>query len=180
MMCDNCGKHEPASTRSHKQGTMKRIGFGIITVSSSKFRGEGTDASGDVMAGIVENEGHSAAKRAVVDDDAIMIKEKVLEFVSYEDVDAVVTSGGTGLAPRDVTIEALRGVFDKEMTGFNPVFMKLSHGRIGTACVLSRATAGIVRGKAVFCLPGSPDACRLAMEEIIIPEAGHILKHAGE
>ena len=95
-------------------------------------------------------------------------------------LDIVVATGGTGISPMDVTIDAARPLFDRELSAFGVMFTVLSHAEVGMACLLSRATAGVMKDKIVFCLPGSPKACKLAMEKIILPEAGHIVKHARE
>ncbi len=171
---------EPESTKSHKKELKKRINFAILTVSTSKFMGKGHDISGDIISGCIEKEGHIVARRDVANDEIDMIKEKICMHAKDKDIDIIVTTGGTGIAKRDVTIEAVKPLFEKEISGFNPIFMHLSHNEIGPACMLSGATAGIIQKKAIFCLPGSPDACALAMEKIILKEAGHILKHAGE
>ncbi|MEA3342552.1 MAG: molybdenum cofactor biosynthesis protein B [archaeon] len=171
---------EPESTKSHKKELKKSINFAILTISTSKFKEEGHDISGNIISGCIEKEGHVVAKRDVANDEINMIKEKICMHAKDKDIDIIVTTGGTGLAKRDVTIEAVKPLFEKEISGFNPIFMHLSHNEIGPACMLSGATAGIIGAKAIFCLPGSPDACALAMEKIILKEAGHILKHAGE
>ncbi len=171
---------EPQSTKTHKKESKKHINFAILTISTSKFKEEGRDISGDIISGCIEKEGHTVAKRDISDDEKQMIKEKITHYLKDKNIDLIVTTGGTGLAKRDVTIEAIRPLFEKEITGFNQLFMQLSHDEIGPACMLSGATAGIIGAKAIFCLPGSPDACALAIKRIILKEAGHILKHAGE
>lgn len=174
------GMHEPRSTRAHKSEAHRGISFAVLTVSTSKYRGMGEDVSGSVLTGMIKERGYKVVRHDVVSDDEVMIKEKVLGYIDDDEVNAVVTTGGSGISTTDVTINAMRPVFEKEIEGFNPLFIKLSHDEIGSACVLSRATAGIVCGKVVFCLPGSPDACRLAMDKIILAEVEHILKHTGE
>ncbi len=171
---------EPESTKAHKKESKKHINFAILTISTSKFKEEGHDISGNIISGCIEKEGHTVAKRDISDDEKHMLKEKINQYIKDKSIDIIVTTGGTGLAKRDVTIEAVKPLFEKEISGFNLIFMHLSHNEIGPACMLSGATAGIIGTKALFCLPGSPDACALAMEKIILKEAGHILKHAGE
>ncbi len=182
-MCDNkCNNNnaEPASTRGHKEETKKRISFAVLTVSTSKYEGRGDDRSGIVLKEIIEKAGYAVKEKGLVSDEKDMIIEKVSQFTRNPEIDIIVTTGGTGLAKRDITIESVKPLFEKELTGFNSLFMHLSYDAIGSACVLSRAAAGTIGKKAIFCLPGSPDACSLAMEKIILKEAGHILKHAGE
>ena len=89
-------------------------------------------------------------------------------------------SGGTGISPKDVTIEAVRPLFSKELTGFGPIFAQLSFEQIDSAAILSRATAGIIKNSVVFCMPGSIKACKLACNELIFPELGHLIKHIKE
>ena len=106
------------------------------------------------------------------------IQAAVLRAVATADVDLVLTTGGTGIAPRDVTFPALTRLFDSEIPGFGELFRWLSYREIGSAAILSRATGGIVKGKVVLALPGSPKALRLAMDEIILKEAGHLVSQA--
>ena len=94
-------------------------------------------------------------------------------------VQAIVTNGGTGLTSSDITIEAVKGMFDKELPGFNSLFMLLSYPQVKSAAMLSRALAGTINGKVIFCLPGSPRACQLATKSLILPELGHILMLLG-
>jgi len=95
-------------------------------------------------------------------------------------VDAIITCGGTGVGPKDLTIEAVRPLLDKEIRGFGEIFRHLSYEEIGSAAVLTNALAGVAGGKAIFCIPGSPQAASLAVEKLILPEAAHILKHTRE
>ena len=97
------------------------------------------------------------------------------ELSREKNVHAIITTGGTGLTPTDVTIEAVQGMLDKELPGFNSLFMLLSYPQVKSASMLSRALAGTIKGKVIFCLPGSPKACTLALESLILPELGHIL-----
>jgi molybdenum cofactor biosynthesis protein B len=94
------------------------------------------------------------------------------------DADVIITSGGTGLASKDVTIESVTPLFDKEIPGFGELFRFKSIGQIGSSVILSRAAAGLLKGKVIFCVPGSPNAVELALSEIILPETGHLVKHA--
>lgn len=100
--------------------------------------------------------------------------------MSNESVDAVVASGGTGITQSDITIEAIRPLFEKELPGFGELLRKISYEKIGSPAVMTRATAGIVKGKAIFCIPGSPQAVETALKHLILPEVGHIVKHARE
>ncbi|MBN2457959.1 molybdenum cofactor biosynthesis protein MoaB [Candidatus Woesearchaeota archaeon] len=155
-----------------------RLNFAVVTVSSSKAIDD--DMSGKAIKELIGSDAHSVLFHVVVHDDRRMILSIVKKFCRDPNIDVVITNGGTGISGSDVTIEAVRPLFEKELAGFNPLFMQLSFSSIGPAAYLSRATAGIVGKKAVFCLPGSPRACRLAMENLIMPEAGHIITHLGE
>ena len=177
---NNNRNSEPASTKSHKHDTKTLISFAVLTISTSKYEARGDDRSGIVLKDSIEKSGHSVKEKGLVSDEKEMIIGKVKQYLKNPAIDIIITTGGTGLAKRDITIESLKPLFEKELTGFNSLFMHLSYEAIGSACVLSRATAGTIGKKAIFCLPGSPDACSLAMEKIILKEAGHILKHAGE
>lgn len=164
------GTHE-----RHKHDAPMNLKIAVVTVSTSRTRE--TDVSGEVLKDIIEKNGHSIADYVVVSDEQDVIAETVSTFIQ-EGAEAVIVNGGTGVAPRDVTIEALRGLFEKEITAFGQLLAILSFQEIGTAFMNSRATAGIVESIPVFIVPGSPDACRLAGEKLIMPEIGHTVKHA--
>ena len=159
--------------RLHKTTAPTRARFGVLTVSDSRDRA--SDESGATIEEVLRAGGHDVTARALVRDEADAIRAAVVEMLSSEPVDAVVTNGGTGVARRDVTIEAVEPLFEKALPGFGEIFRALSFQEIGASAMLSRAEAGIARGKPVFVLPGSPKACRLAAERLIVPEVGHIL-----
>jgi len=104
----------------------------------------------------------------------------VRKALSSNDVDAIVTCGGTGIGPTDVTIETVQPLLEKEILGFGEIFRTLGYEQIGSAVILTRALAGVSRGKVVFCIPGSPQAVSLCLKKLILPEVGHIVKHARE
>ncbi|MBX5327660.1 MAG: MogA/MoaB family molybdenum cofactor biosynthesis protein [Candidatus Bathyarchaeia archaeon] len=174
------------TSRKHKAEAPKTLGFAVITVSSSRFKAQKSaskveDPSGDLTAQLVEKAGHKVVLRSLVPDDRILIGKSVSESLGRHDVDVVVTCGGTGIALSDVTIETIRPLLVKTLPGFGEIFRRLSFDEIGSAAIMSRALAGVSDGgKAVFCLPGSPNAVRLCVERLILPEAGHIVKHARE
>ena len=112
--------------------------------------------------------------RRIVRDDPALVREAVVALVARGDIDAVITNGGTGIAARDNTYEAVSQLLDKRIDGFGELFRMLSFGEIGAAAMLSRAVAGTVGSTALFCMPGSTAACRLAMERLIIPQLGHV------
>ncbi len=162
-------------TERHKAAAPRQVRIGVLTVSTS--RGLAEDESGLWMAKTAAAEGHSVVFHQVVADDAALIARTLTEALAVHRPDAVLVDGGTGLAPADVTIEALRPMFDKELTAFGVLFAQLSFEQIDSAAILSRAAAGTVSGVVVFCMPGSLKACRLACNELIFPELGHIVGH---
>lgn len=160
----------PVEVHPHK----KEIGalrVRVVTVSDTRTPGD--DASGDHVEEVLRGLGHSV-RRSFSKDEEGGIRSAVERGLMD---DAVITTGGTGISSRDVTIEALRPLFDKELTGFSAVFAIESYGDVGTRAVLSRATAGIVEGVPVFCLPGSLGGVETGME-ILKEELGHVVDHA--
>lgn len=173
------------STREHRRQAPKAITCGVIVVSSSRYNEhsparspeEANDKSGRVIIDVLEDAGHGWTYQ-LVPDDLDQIWAAVDEAV--KSTDGAVVSGGTGFAPQDVTVEAVEPLFDKPMPGFGELFRRLSYEEIGPGVVLTRATAGIINGAPVFLIPGSSAAARLAMQRIIAPELGHIIKHLRE
>jgi molybdenum cofactor biosynthesis protein B len=158
-----------AVPQKHKEHAPTSVKCGVITVSDSR-RSE-TDESGRLVRDLLLKAGHSVLFYALVRDEAKSILDAV-EQASWT-CEAIVTNGGTGVATRDVTIPALQPTFERILPGFGELFRSLSYATIGSAAMLSSAVAGVYHGRIVFCLPGSPDACRLAMEKLILPELGH-------
>jgi molybdenum cofactor biosynthesis protein B len=171
------GQRLEDSVAEHKKKSAVSAGVAVITLSTSRTRDE--DKSGDVIQGLLETNGHAVPARIILPDNRDMLRKTVREMLRNKRVNAIITTGGTGLAPTDVTIEAVKDMLDKELPGFNSLFMFLSYREVKSACMLSRAMAGVIKGKVIFCLPGSPRACKLAMESLIIPELGHILMLLG-
>lgn len=163
------------STLEHKKEAPKIVRCKVITVSDT--RDEETDKSGKLMIQLLEEAGHHIADYEIVKDEGTLIREAVLKGCENPGIDAVLINGGTGIALRDVTIETVRELFDKEIDGFGELFRMLSYTEdIGSAAILSRAAAGTVQNKAVFSTPGSSGAVRLAMNKLILPELGHIVR----
>ena len=146
----------------------------VITVSSS--RKPGTDASGKALIDLLSADGIEVTHYAVVPDDVARIRAEVSAAIAR--ATCVIVTGGTGLTPDDVTIEAVAPLLAKTIDGFGELFRLKSYEEIGTAATLSRAIAGVIDGRAFFCIPGSTKAVTLAAREIIIPEIRHILTHA--
>ncbi len=161
------------SVAEHKSRSKLSAGVAVVTLSNS--RSLKTDTSGDVIQELLGKNRHQVEARKVLPDNLKALQTTIRELLRNEKVHAIITTGGTGLAPTDVTIEAVRPLLDKELPGFNSLFMHLSYSRVKSAAMMSRALAGTIKGKVVFCLPGSPRACKLALESLILPELGHIL-----
>ena len=172
--CDSA----PDSVTQHRQAAPKLLRAAVMTLSTSRTKDN--DLGGKYIHDTLAAAGHTIVWYEVLKDDAATIATALSELRDRNDLDIVVTTGGTGISPMDVTIDAARTLFDRELSAFGVMFTVLSHAEVGMACLLSRATAGVMKDKVVFCLPGSPKACKLAMEKIILPEAGHIVKHARE
>ena len=173
------------STKKHKATAPKRLNFGIFVCSTSRYRlitkGEKTDdVSGDLIKTLLENAGHQVLFKKIIPDDKMMIQDGVANVMNTSDIDAAIFCGGTGIAPSDVTIETVSPLLEKTLPGFGEIFRRLSYDKVGSAAVMSRAIAGVAKGKAFFCIPGSPDAARLSVETLILMETPHIVKHARE
>ena len=143
----------------------KPVRVAVLTVSDT--RDETTDTSGQLLADRVKAAGHELAERAIVPDDIIRIREQVKAWAASQTVEAIVTTGGTGITGRDVTPEAIRPLFDKEIDGFSVVFHLVSYQSVGLSTLQSRALAGIVKGCFVFCLPGSNGAVKDSWDKVI-------------
>ncbi|MEM3736616.1 MAG: MogA/MoaB family molybdenum cofactor biosynthesis protein [Candidatus Bathyarchaeia archaeon] len=169
----------------HKHEAPRSLTFAVVTISTSKYersrRGfEVDDLSGDLIVKFLEGAGHRISSRFLIPDDPEKIAATIEKIIENEQINAIVTTGGTGIARSDVTIEVVRRLLEKELQGFGEALRRISYERIGSAAILTRAIAGVKRGKAIFCLPGSPNAVETALHNLIIPEAPHIVKHAME
>ena len=162
-------------THEHKIAAPRSVTVGILTVSTT--RSLETDESGHWLRAQAIAEGHTVALHRLVPDEAEEIKKSVKDAVRQASLQVLIINGGTGISPADVTIEALRPMFAKEMTAFGSLFAHLSYAQIGPAAMLSRATAGVIGSTVVICLPGSVKACRLAWQEMISSEIGHLAHH---
>jgi molybdenum cofactor biosynthesis protein B len=164
------GSHD--HDHGHHAHDVETLGAAVLTVSTSRSLDD--DPGGDAVEAAFEAEGHEIALRELIDDDYDEIQSRVRSLADREDVNVVVTTGGTGVTPDDVTVEATRPLFEKELPGFGELFRQLSREEIGTRVVATRAVAGIVDGVPVFCLPGSENAATLGAEGIVVPEASHL------
>jgi molybdopterin adenylyltransferase len=173
------------STRKHKAEAPNKLGFAIFTVSTSRYqqqrKGELVqDVSGDLIESSLKDAGHTVSFRKLISDNRKMIKKSMRDVLAAPNADVAIFCGGTGITASDITIETLSPFLEKALPGFGEIFRRLSYDTVGSAALMSRAVAGIAKGKAFFCLPGSPDAVRLCLEKLILPEAGHVVKHARE
>jgi molybdenum cofactor biosynthesis protein B len=169
--------HDDDHDHGHGGRGIEDAGVAVVTVSSTRTREN--DTSGDVIVAACEEAGASIAGRQLVPDDHDRIQDAVDTLIDRPAIDAVVTTGGTGVTPDDVTIDAVQPLFETELPGFGELFRRYSEPEIGTRVVATRATAGVVGGVPVFCLPGSENAARLGTEEIIVPELAHLIGLAG-
>jgi molybdenum cofactor biosynthesis protein B len=161
------------STTSHKAATPQDLSFAVITVSDSCARGAAQDSSGRYVVEALSPT-YACIGHLTVPDETARIKSAIYSI--HDDVDFIVTTGGTGISPRDVTIDAVRELGIREIPGFGELFRRLSYDEIGTAAMISGALAGVIDSKCIFCLPGSEPAARLGVS-LISKEVGHIIKH---
>ncbi|MFN0220080.1 MAG: molybdenum cofactor biosynthesis protein B [Hyphomicrobium sp.] len=141
------------------------VRIAVLTVSDTRTLAD--DKSGSLLADLITAAGHALADRALIKDNVAAIRERVETWIAHPEIDCIVTTGGTGFTGRDVTPEAIRPLFEKEIEGFAILFHTLSFKSVGTSTIQSRACAGVARCTYIFCLPGSPGACRDAWEGIL-------------
>jgi molybdenum cofactor biosynthesis protein B len=161
--------------KAHKKNAPKHVDIGIITVSTTRTKAE--DESGKWISKRVEKEGHRVIFHKVIPDDSDAILSTIQSVIHELHPQIIIVSGGTGISNQDVTIETVRPLFEKELTGFGALFAQLSFEEIDSAAILSRATAGVINTSVLFCIPGSLKACKLACKALIFPEIGHLVKH---
>jgi len=171
------------TSKKHKEKAPKSLSFAIVTISTSRYRDSQarkpvTDESGELIIKTLREHGHTVAEQQLITDNKSIIQKTIRRMLNSPKIDAIITCGGTGITPADVTIEAVRPVLDKVLPGFGELFRQLTYQEIGSAAVMSRAIGGVAKGKAVFCLPGSPHAVKLCLERLILPETAHIVLHA--
>ena len=162
-----------ASHREHKEKATPHVSCGVITVSDT--RTEETDSSGKLIHQLLREAGHDVAAYHIIPDEPNQIRPLLQGLLQRPDIDAVIVNGGTGVARRDVTFDVVNEMIEKVLPGFGELFRQFSYEEIGSAAMLSRAVAGTVGGTALFSVPGSSGAVRLAMERLILPELPHIV-----
>jgi molybdenum cofactor biosynthesis protein B len=162
------------SVIEHKGQAPRAVACFVLTVSDT--RTEANDTGGQTIRELLECAGHSVSGHAIVKDEAAQVAAAIRERLADQTTQVIITTGGTGISARDTTYEAVTALFDKRLDGFGELFRMISFNEIGSAAMMSRATAGAVGRKAIFVLPGSPAAVRLAMEKLIVPELGHVVQ----
>src|SRR5262245_27474711 len=160
----------------HKADAPRSIRCHVVTVSDT--RTADTDSGGRAIAELLQNAGHDVAGRTIVKDEPDQIRGTIERLLAMPDVQVIITTGGTGISSRDSTFEVVSAMLQKRLDGFGDLFRMLSYGQIGAAAMLSRACAGLVAGRIVVSLPGSEAAVRLALERLLIPELGHLVREA--
>ena len=161
------------SVQQHRESAPEIVRIAVLTVSDT--RTPETDTGGDVVEELMRGAGHEVVAREIVRDEAASIRTRLVDLLDRTDVDAVVTTGGTGISARDTTYEVVDRMIEKKLDGFGELFRMLSYGEIGAAAVLSRAVAGTVGAKLVASLPGSRNAVRLGVERLLAPEIAHVV-----
>lgn len=165
-----------ATPQEHKASAPRSIGCFVLTISDTKT--PATDTSGAVIRELLTAAGHRVVGSAIVRDEPAEVQRVVREACGHPEIQAVIATGGTGITSRDSTFEAIEALLDKRLPGFGELFRMLSYQDVGAAAMLSRAQMGIAARRIVASLPGSPNACRLAVEKLLIPELGHLVREA--
>ena len=164
------------SHTEHRAASPFSVRCAVLTISDTRtFE---TDAGGTAIVSLLEAHGHAIVARALVKDDPSAVQDWIQQQRSRDEVDAILTTGGTGVAQRDNTHEAIMAMLDKPISGFGELFRMLSFQEIGAAAMLSRACAGISQCRVVIAMPGSENAVRLAMDKLVLPEIGHLVREA--
>ena len=160
----------------HKELSPKAVVCAVLVISDSRTKD--TDESGKLLVERLEENGHTVADYDLLKNDSAALAKKIADLLKLENLQVIITSGGTGASHRDVTVETVSPLLGKKLDGFGELFRSLSYQEIGTASIMSRAIAGVVGGKVILCLPGSLGAVTLAMDKIILPEIGHLVREA--
>jgi molybdenum cofactor biosynthesis protein B len=164
------------SVHDHRAAAPTRVRCAVLTISDTRTLA--TDTGGAAIVALLTGAGHDVVTHGLVADDATTVQQWIQSHRSRDDVDAIITTGGTGIARRDQAHEAITQLLDTPIPGFGELFRMLSYQEIGAAAMLSRACAGRVGRAILVCLPGSEHAVRLAMEKLLLPEIGHLVREA--
>jgi len=164
----------------HKRSSPRSAGVYVLTCSTSKFKqlqrkDQPDDESGDIIERLAVDAGHKIAGRKLIADSRSMIRNVMRTALASRRVDVLIVTGGTGLSQTDVTFETISPSLQRQIPGFGEIFRRISYDEIGSPAMMSRAFAGTIKGKAIFCLPGSPNGVKTAMQKLILPELGHII-----
>jgi len=168
--------YESPSAAEHRDEAPKKVRCAVITVSDT--RRLDTDVSGQTVVELLQTAGHTVVERELIPDEPMEMNRLVLRLADTDEVEAILLTGGTGVAARDQTPETLSRLFTKELPGYGELLRMLSYQEIGPAAMLSRALGGVIDSTVVLAMPGSTAAVRLAMEKLILPELGHLVSHA--
>ena len=160
----------------HKKVSPASVNYALIVISDS--RTEQDDESGKLYKEQLGQNGHKLLAYSLLKNDSAAVRQKITELLKLEGLQVIITSGGTGLSHRDVTVETVTPMLEKKLDGFGELFRYLSYQEIGTSSIMSRAVAGVIQGKVILCLPGSLGATKTAIEKIILPEIGHLVREA--
>jgi molybdopterin adenylyltransferase len=161
------------SVHKHRESAPETVRVAILTISDT--RTPETDTGGDIAEELLEDAGQEVVERRIVRDEVAGIRNNLVDILARSDVDAVITTGGTGISARDTTYEVVERMVEKRLDGFGEIFRMLSYEEIGAAAIMSRALAGSVGSKFVASLPGSRNAVRLAVEKLLVPELSHVV-----
>ncbi len=162
--------------QEHKCKSPKSVSCAVLTISDT--RTERDDESGRLLMQKLSENGHRVISHCILKNEADSIKKKIYELLKEEELQVIIATGGTGVSRRDITIETIYPILEKKLDGFGELFRFLTYSEIGTGSIMSRAIAGVAGGKVILCLPGSPEATNLAMDKIILPEIGHLVREA--
>jgi molybdenum cofactor biosynthesis protein B len=161
------------SVHKHRESAPETVRVAIVTISDTRTRE--TDTGGDIAEALLTDAGQDVVERRIVRDEVAGIRNNLVDLLAKSHVDAVVTTGGTGISARDTTYEVVERMIEKRLDGFGEIFRMLSYEEIGAAAIMSRALAGSVGSKFVASLPGSRNAVRLAVEKLLVPELSHVV-----
>ena len=162
--------------KDHKEKAKKSVKCAVITISTTRTKDN--DESGKIIISSLEKYGHEIGFYEILKDDLRLIKSVIQNLIEKNEIEVIILNGGTGISKKDVTIEAVSPLFEKNLKGFGELFRNLSYNEIGSASIMSRAIAGVVNSKIIICIPGSPNAVNLAMGKIIINELSHMVWEA--
>jgi len=160
----------------HKHKSPVSVTCAVIIISGS--RTEQNDESGKLITQLLEKNGHKVTSFSILKNDADSILKNIDQLLEDESLGVIITSGGTGASHLDITVETVTPILDKKLDGFGELFRFLTYQEIGSGSIMSRAMAGVIKGRVIISLPGSLEAVRLAMEKIILPEIGHLVREA--